>query len=167
MTNKEGKRRLRVNYVNLDPGDQMEAAKRLQEEGWRSLRQAERDLKAAAYPESIRASRLAMAKFAQAIMAACLGKYSSTHRFKPDDCISALRRIDAVGPTVPIPMVTRACAWAFLLANMWSLAHKLMTHGIEELSLSPKDLFEKPQAERACRDAQDCKLAVTWLISKG
>jgi hypothetical protein len=33
MTNKEGKRKLRVNYVNLDPGDQMEAAKRLQEEG--------------------------------------------------------------------------------------------------------------------------------------
>lgn len=167
MTSKEEKRKQRVNYIVLDPADQLEAAKRLQHEGTRALREAKRNMEAGAYPESARASRLAMEKFAKSILAACVGKYPQTHRFHPKDCIAALRNVENVGSPLPASLLHPACAWAFLVSNMWSPAYTPMIHGIEEVPLSPEDLFQRPRAERAFQDAQDCSLAVTWLLSKG
>ena len=108
-----------------------------------------------------------MEKFAKSILAACLGKYPQAHRIPQGDLIDALGQVESVCSTLPAPLVTAACARALLLSNMWSVAGGALTYGIPEVSLSPTELFGQPQAERALQDAEECNLAVTWLLSTG
>ena len=156
-----------VKYVVADKADPLELAQRLQAEATRSLQEAKRSLDDGRYPESADASRLAMEKFAKSILAACLDKYPQAHRIPQADMIDALGQMESVCSTLPAPMVTAACARALLLSNMWSVAGGPLTYGIPEVSLSPTELFGQPQAEGALQDANECSLAVTWLLSKG
>ena len=164
-TRKQDARRLK--YVVADKVDRLELAERLRAEATRSLHEAKRSLDDGRYPESADASRLAMEKFAKSILAACLGKYLQAHRIPQGDLINALGQVQSVCSTLPAPMVTAACARALVLSNMWSVAGGALTYGIPEVSVSPTELFGKPQAERALQDAEECSLAVTWLLSAG
>lgn len=162
MTDKKSDQKQR-GYVVLTGGDRVNTTGRLEDEASRLLTEARRNLEDGLYPESVAASRLAMEKCAKGILLASLGKYPRAHRFKAEDTTAALRQIRSMCGPVMSRAVVPACARAMLMSNRWSSSYIDVTHGKQEAGLSPKDLFDSVEAQRAVEDALRCKNALNML----
>jgi hypothetical protein len=166
MTDEQNRKKQRKRYTVLDSADRVTAAQRLYEQGMRSLGRAGKELESGLYPESVSASRLSMEKFAQSVLALCLGQYPQAHHVPVDDAIEALKQIRARLSPIMAPLLVSTCARTMILSNMWATAYIPMTHGIQELVLSPTDLFDKRNAERAREDAQWCGSTIPMLLAQ-
>lgn len=167
MTQKKSNQKQQKGYIVLDSADRTKAGRRLQDEGLRSLAEARMNLEAGLYPESMSASRFAMEKFAKCILALSLGRYPTKHHIPSDDAEAALKEIGDHSSAIWAQFLPKVCARALILSNMWATAYIPISHGFQRALLSPKELFETRDAERALEDAERCSNIVAMLLARG
>ena len=155
--------------IDLSDEERIPTGRRLLDEAMSCHAEAEMALDGKLYPESVAASSLAMEKVGKGILAVCLGRYRLVHRFPRHEVTAAAKAIPEILPErKPYfgPFLAKVCARALIRSNMWSTDHTLSKYGLQGAALSPKHLFEEPEATRALWDAQLCTNALGMLLAQ-